>query len=223
MLPCSLDRHGRLCPMVLMVCGWRRNHRFPGPGLPDAGGQRGGPPPLEEGVPRRRGRRGPAAEGDRRRPGAGQAGPHGGAAGKPLSPTRRRACAGRVRRESGVSERRAREVVGQPRGTQRYTPREPGDDGRACVGEAGEGAVRRPPALRPPAGVGAAAGRAVRGGPQAGAAAVAAGGAQSPAKAAGTAADGAGTRSPRRRACSSRAGRRRSPARTTGRSPPPLR
>ena len=37
-----------------------------------------------------------------------------------------------MREELVVSERRACEVVGQPRGTQRYTPREP-DDERALV------------------------------------------------------------------------------------------
>ncbi|MDQ3499203.1 MAG: IS3 family transposase [Actinomycetota bacterium] len=42
---------------------------------------------------------------------------------KLLSPTRRRAAVGHVRRHLGVSERRACEAIGQPRSTQRYVGR----------------------------------------------------------------------------------------------------
>jgi putative transposase len=49
-----------------------------------------------------------------------------------LSPARRRRCVGHVKKQLGMSERRACAVVGQPRSTQRYQPRE-ADDEKALV------------------------------------------------------------------------------------------
>src|SRR3954463_6075958 len=55
-------------------------------------------------------------------PDAGQADPAGGSPGKLLSPARRRVCIEHVRRELGVSERRACAALGQHRSTQRKVP-----------------------------------------------------------------------------------------------------
>ena len=45
-----------------------------------------------------------------------------------MSPARRRACVEHVVRELGVSERKARAVLGQHRSTQRKAPRESDDE-----------------------------------------------------------------------------------------------
>src|SRR5215210_2416328 len=88
--------------------------------------------PLAPGVWRAQERPGQAAEGSRDREhaaassdlgsDAGQADPSGGCPGKLLSPARRRACIEHVRRELGVSERRACAALGQHRSTQRKVP-----------------------------------------------------------------------------------------------------
>ena len=97
--------------------------------------------------------------------------------GKLLSPARRRACVEHVIAEFGVPERRACQVLGQHRSTQRKPPSTPGDeigltaDIIACVGH---------PIwpLRLPPDHGAAAACGLAGQPQAGGADLAAGGAE---------------------------------------------
>src|SRR5215212_7355668 len=76
-----------------------------------------------------RGRERPPEE-DRRRPGGGHRHPKGGEPGKLLSPTRKRAAVEHVRRQLGVSERRACSVIAQPRSSQRYEGRKAERDRR---------------------------------------------------------------------------------------------
>ena len=61
-------------------------------------------------------------------PDLGQAHPDRSRTGKLLSPARRRSCVDKVKAELGVSERRACQVLGQHRSTQRKPPRTPDDE-----------------------------------------------------------------------------------------------
>ena len=103
-----------------------------------AGGLRADVSPVADPVRRDEGRRREAAEGarageraleaDRGRPGAGDRGAEGDREGKLVSPARRRQAVAMLRDRLGVSERRACQVVGQHRSTQRHEPKLAEDD-----------------------------------------------------------------------------------------------
>src|SRR5690606_17814224 len=69
-----------------------------------------------------------SAEADRGRPGSGHQRPKGSRRGKLLSPARRRRAVAHVRKVVGVSERRACQVLGQARSSQRYRRVKPEGD-----------------------------------------------------------------------------------------------
>ena len=110
------------------------------PGLPGAGDQRADVAPLAESVRRDEVRGSQAAEGTgggeqaaeeaAGGSGAGQGDPQGGPPGKLLSPARRRRRCVQVQLALPVSERRACEVLDQPRGTQRYVTQEDEEEQR---------------------------------------------------------------------------------------------
>src|SRR5271167_1206324 len=114
-----------------------RGHRDPG-GLQGAGSVRGDLSPLASAIRRDEGRRREAVEGARarelaaqaagRRQGAGEPGAQGDLEGKLVSPSRRRSAVLMLQDRLGVSERRACQIAGQHRSTQRREPALAEDD-----------------------------------------------------------------------------------------------